>query len=113
MELIIMLLAPFPIGFLVRSRTAAFVTYVALHAFVFTFQSLALVLEWAGGSEAAFGRFPDASTGDVAAYGAVNLVIYAVGLGLVYLGSRLGTRRRARAAGPVALEPDSRSLQAH
>jgi hypothetical protein len=32
-------------------------------------------------------------------------VIYAVGLGLVYLGSRLGARRRARTAGPVALEP--------
>ena len=105
MELVVMVIAPFPIGFFVRSRLAAFVAYIAVHAFVFTFQSLNLLIEWAGGSEEAFGPFPDASTGNVLSYGAVNLVIYAVGLGLVYLGSRLGARRRARTAGPVALEP--------
>ena len=104
MELIVMLLVPFPIGFLLRSRTAAFIAYIALHAFVFTFQSLNLLLEWAGGSQEAFGAFPDASAGDVLSYGIVNLMIYAVGLGLVYLGSRLGSRRRARTTGPVALE---------
>ena len=42
MELIVMLLAPFPIGFFMRNRLAAFVTYIALHGFVFTFQSLSL-----------------------------------------------------------------------
>ena len=39
MELIIMVLAPFPIGFFVRSRMAAFVAFIALHAFVFTFSA--------------------------------------------------------------------------
>jgi len=39
----------------------------------------------------------------VLSYGAVNLVIYGVGLGLVYLGSRLGARRRSRGRA-VALE---------
>jgi hypothetical protein len=105
MELVLMLLAAVPIGFFVRNRTAAFLAYIALHAYVFTFQSLTLLIDWAGGSDRAFGPFPDASTGDVFSYGLVNLAIYAVGLGLVYLGGRLGTRRRARASGPVALDP--------
>jgi hypothetical protein len=104
MELILLVLAPFPIGFLVRSRTAAFIAYVALHGFVFTFQTLNLLLEWAGGSADAFGAaFPKYETAEVVAYGVVNAVIFGVGLGLVYLGSRLGARRRSRRA--VDLEP--------
>ncbi len=104
MELILMLLAPFPIGFLVRNRVVAFLAYIALHAFVFTFQTLMLIVDWAGGSTEAFGAFPHAATTDVLAYGAVNLLIYAAALGLVYLGSRTATRRRRRTTGPVALE---------
>ncbi len=105
MELIITLLAPFPLGYLVRNRTSAFLAYIALHAFVFTFQSLTLLIDWAGGSEQAFGPFPEASTGQVFGYGLINLIIYVAGLGLVYAGSRLRRRRLARAAGPVSLEP--------
>ena len=104
MELIVMVLAPFPIGFFMRNRLAAFVTYIALHGFVFTFQTLNLLLEWIGGSQEAFGTYPKASNANVLSYGAVNLVIFAVGLGLVYLGHRLGARRRARTGGAVALE---------
>ena len=100
-----MLLLPLPIGFLVRNRIGAFLAYIAVHAFVFTFQSLSLLIEWVGGSPAAFGPYPDAASSNVFSYGLVNLVIYAAGLGLVYLGSRLGARRRARAAGPVSLDP--------
>lgn len=103
MELILMVLAPFPIGFFVRNRLAAFVAYVALHSFVFTFQTLNLILEWAGGSPEAFGTYPRSSFGNVLSYGVVNLVIYGVGLGLVYLGSRLAARRRSRERA-VALE---------
>jgi predicted Na+-dependent transporter len=104
MELILVVLAPFPIGFLVRSRTAAFIAYVAAHSFVFTFQTLNLVLEWASGAAGAFGAtFPKYETAEVLAYGVVNLVLFGVGLGLVYLGSRLGSRRRSRRA--VDLEP--------
>jgi hypothetical protein len=47
-ELIIMLLAPFPIGYLIRNRMAAFLAYIALHSFVFTFQSTSLLKEWTG-----------------------------------------------------------------
>jgi predicted Na+-dependent transporter len=103
MELIVMILAPFPLGYLIRHRIVAFVAYTAVHAFVFTFQSLVLVVDWAGGSESAFGPFPDGQTSQVYAYGVVNLVIYAVGLGLVHLGHRVGSRRRADAG--VHLEP--------
>lgn len=102
MELIIMMLAPFPIGYFMRNRLAAFVAYIAIHGFVFTFQTLNLVLEWVGGSQEAFGPYPKASSGNVFSYGAVNLIIFGVGLGLVYLGSRLGSRRRGTSA--VALE---------
>ena len=107
MELVLMILVPFPLGFLVRNRLVAFVAYIAVHAFVFSFQTLNLLLEWIGGSEEAFGPYPAASTGNVVGYGVVNLAIYAVGLGLVYLGHRLGSRRRERRSGAVHLDPMS------
>jgi hypothetical protein len=103
-ELILMLLAPLPIGFFVKNRTAGFIAYLALQAFVFTFQSVELVIAWAGGSTEAFGPFPKADNGEVLAYGVVNLVIYGIGLGLLYLGQRLALRR-SRRAGAVQLDP--------
>lgn len=105
MELILAVLLPFPLGWFVRNQLVAYVAYIAAHAFVFTFQTLTLVLEWAGGDEAAFGPFPDASMGSVTGYAVVNLVIYAAGLGLVHLGHRLSARRRAKATGAVHLDP--------
>ncbi|SFC98426.1 hypothetical protein [Klenkia taihuensis] len=96
MEIIVLLLVPLPLGLLVRHRTAGFVAYTAVHAFVFTFQSLVLVVGWAGGvGRSAFGAFPAADMGEVWAYGAVNLVVYAVGLGLLVAGQRVAGRRRA------------------
>lgn len=91
MELIIMLLAPFPIGYFVRNRMAAYLAYVALHSFVFTFQSTTLLKEWFGGDYSAFVKNP--ATADWS-YGLVNLLIYAAGLGLVALGSWVSARRR-------------------
>jgi len=88
MELLLTVLVPFPLGFAVRNRMAAYIAYIALHAFVFTFQTLNLLIEWVGGSEHAFGTYPDANSSDVWGYGVVNLVIYLVGLGLVALGHR-------------------------
>lgn len=98
MELIVLIVSAFPLGFFVRRRTAAFIAYIAIHSFVFTFQSVELIIEWAGGSSDAFGPYPDADSGQVWAYGAVNLVIFAVGLGLVALGHHLADRRRHRSA---------------
>jgi hypothetical protein len=106
MELIVMILAPFPIGYLVRNRLAAYVVYIAIHAYVFTFQSLVLVLEWARGSQEAFGgSFPHYEMSEVWGYGLLNLLIYLVGLGLVTLGYRLGSKHRARQTESVSLDP--------
>ena len=104
MELILMILIPLPLGLLVRSRMAAFVAYIAIHSFVFTFQTASLILEWINGSTHAFGPYPEFSNEEVWGYGIVNLVIYAVGLGLVALGHRIRSRRAARPAS-VELDP--------
>jgi hypothetical protein len=104
-ELLIAVLVPFPLGFLVKRPIWAYITYIAIHAFVFTFQSLNLLIEWVGGSQEAFGPYPQASAGQVWSYGVVNLVIYLVGLGLVALGSRVrawwGRRSMAVSLDPV------------
>lgn len=96
MELIVMILLPLPLGLFVRKRTAAYIAYIAVHAFAFTFQTAILLMEWADGSTEAFGTFPDHSNEDVWGYGIVNLVIYGIGLGLVTLGYRIRTKRNAR-----------------
>jgi predicted Na+-dependent transporter len=93
MELIVMILVPLPLGFFVRKRIPAFIAYIAIHAYVFTFQTANLLLEWANGSTAAFGSFPDFNNGDVWAYGVINMIIYGVGLWLVEGGHRLRARR--------------------
>jgi hypothetical protein len=52
-----------------------------------------LVIEWVGGSKDAFGPYPKADKPEVWSYGVVNLVIFAVGIGLVLLGHRVAARR--------------------
>ncbi|TQS41235.1 hypothetical protein [Cryptosporangium phraense] len=99
MELILLVLLPLPLGFLVRSRAAAFVAYIAVHSFVFTFQSTSLTLEWVRGSTAAFSA--DGAT--PWPYLIVNAVIYGIGLGLVALGAWLRQRRETRRTTPVDL----------
>ncbi|WP_261555672.1 hypothetical protein [Frankia tisae] len=91
MELITMVLAAFPIGFFIRSRLASYLTYIAVHSFVFSFQSMELTREWTGGDDSAFPKNPHTVAWS---YGAANLLIYAVGLGLVTLGFWLRNRRR-------------------
>ena len=101
MNLIYTILLAFLIGYFIRNRGIAICVYLALEALIFTFQTLNLLLEWAGGSEEAFGgTFPDSSAESVLAYGAVNLVITGIGLGLVVLGRRTATKR-ARSATTV------------
>ena len=73
-----MLPAPFPIGYFIRNRMAAYLAYVALHSFVFTFQSTTLLKEWNGGDYSAFVKNPAAVDWS---YGLVNLLIFAAGLG--------------------------------
>lgn len=97
MNVIYTVLAAFALGFLIRQRAAAVATYLALGALVFGYQTLWLVLEWVGGSTAAFGGpFPASADSQIFGYGAVNLIITAAGVALVLLGVRVGSRRAVR-----------------
>ena len=97
MALILMLLTALPIGFFIRSRPAAYAVYITAELFLFTFQSMGIVLDWVGGeTDALGGPFPDYEMGQYLGYGLVNLVIFGIGLGLVTLGLRLRSRRRTR-----------------
>ncbi|WP_426513749.1 hypothetical protein ACPPVO_25955 [Dactylosporangium sp. McL0621] len=89
-----MLVLPLPIGFFVRRRVAAFVAYVGVHGFVFTFQTAVLLAAWVRGDTSAFPANP--TTADMVPYAVVNAIIFGAGLGLVWLGHRLATRRRDR-----------------
>jgi hypothetical protein len=100
MELIVMLLLALPLGYLVRPRVAAYLVYVGLHSFVFTFQTMTLTKAWVGGNYDAFTKDAEAPEWS---YALVNLVIYAAGLGLVTLGAWLRERRLARRTDAVDL----------
>lgn len=100
MELIVAVLVPFPLGFFVRNRMAAYLAYVAVYSFTFTYQTMELLREWVRGDDAAFPR--DAAS-PAWQYALVNLVIYAAGIGLVTLGHTVRNRRRRKTAQTVDL----------
>jgi hypothetical protein len=89
---IVTILTAFPLGFLLRSRTSAVVAYIAVYGWALTYQGVYLMLmSLHHDADPAFtvGEFPWS-------YGVVTLAIYAVGMGLVFLGHRVGAGRRAR-----------------
>jgi hypothetical protein len=91
---IVTVLFAFPLGFFLRRRLAAYVGYLAVFGYAFSFQNVYLLRSWVqdpGGS--AFPRDADQLPWS---YLLVSGAIYAAGFGLVTLGHRLGTRRRAR-----------------
>lgn len=100
MELILLLVLPLPLGFLIKSRVAAYLVYVGVHSFVFTFQTLTLTRAWVGGNTEAFEQDPNVVPWP---YAVVNLVIYGIGLGLIALGHRLAAGRRAKRSPTVNL----------
>ena len=61
---------------------------------------MSLVREWVGGSTVAFPKDPGAAPWT---YGLVNAIIFAAGLGLVWLGHWLRNHRRAQASQSVDL----------
>jgi hypothetical protein len=97
-----MLVLSLVIGWFVRPRLTACVAYLAAFSLLFTFQSVVLLAEWAGGDQKAFGAFPDGGKAEVWSYGAVNLAVLAVGVGLLTLTGVLASRRRGRG---VVAEP--------
>jgi hypothetical protein len=94
---VVTLLFALPLGYLVRNPVAAYVGYVAVYGWAFTYQAVYLLLSRLDGDHSAFpaGGFP-------LSYGAVTLAIYLVGFGLVTLGRWLRTRR-TRTTEQVAL----------
>jgi hypothetical protein len=107
MNLVFTLIAAFPLGYLVTRRQTALLTYLIVDSFLFTFQTLGVLLTWMSGAtgmggasglgDSPSGPFPiDYSDGELTAYGVVNLVIVLVGIGLILTGSRVRARRTAR-----------------
>jgi len=102
MNLVYTVLLAFPIGFFVRPRGIAVMSYLLAGSYLFSYQSTGLLLDWLGhNSPSAFGPFPDgfpakASSSETIGYGTVNLVITLVGVGLVVLGHRIASSRRAK-----------------
>jgi hypothetical protein len=89
---IVTVLLAFVVGFTMRSRLAANVTYAIAYLWAFTYQTLYLMLDsMGGGSAPAFeaGEFP-------LSYGLVTVAIFGVGFGLVALGHWAAVRRRRR-----------------
>lgn len=101
MIVLLMVVAAFPIGYLVKTRPYALIAFLLAASFLFTFQTLNLLMAWLSGDSTAFGPSPtafpvEADSAEVVAYGVVNLVAVLVGLGLVVLGNTVAARRAAR-----------------
>ena len=106
MNIIYTALLAFALGFLVRQRAVAVAVYLAGGALVFAFQSLNLLIEWTGGSEAAFGGpYPDHETSKVFGYGLFNLVITLIGIGLVMIGAKVAAKRSRHRAALIEATP--------
>jgi hypothetical protein len=101
MVAIITVLFAFPLGYFLRNRTSAYLAYVAIYAYSFTFQTLYLLRSWVGDSAQAFPRDPDELP---LGYLAVTAGIYAVGFLLITAAHRLATKRRTRTTTPVDLD---------
>lgn len=106
MNLSFTLVGALPLGLLVHRRHLAVLTYLLLDSFLFSFQTLNVLLTWmsggkgvGGGSgfgDAPAGSFPISyAHGEVIAYGVVNLLITTAGVGLVLAGARIRARRSA------------------
>jgi len=103
MNIIFTVLVAFPVGFFVKRRGTAVLTYLVLDALLFAFQSVGVLLSWmADNRPVAFGPSPkggfpvEYSNGEYLGYGVVNLVIITVGVGLVLIGAKVAARRTAR-----------------
>ena len=102
MNIIFTILFALPIGFFIKQRGLAIVTYLAIDAILFSFQSVGVILDWmANQGRPAFGPAPEGSfpvtysASEYIGYGVVNLIIITVGVGLVVLGAFLSKRRSA------------------
>jgi hypothetical protein len=97
MNIILTILVGFPLGFLIRSRGHAIVTYVLVDSYLFTFQTAFLIMQWVDGDQHAFGtRGGDWSaerTTMFSSYLVLNGVFVSIGVGLVILGHKVRSRQ--------------------
>ena len=91
MNIIFTILFAFTIGFFVKQRATAILTYLALDAILFTYQTVNVLHD----SWLDQGRV-NVTDSTLAGYGVVNLVIIAIGVGLVVLGTVVSQRRAAK-----------------
>jgi hypothetical protein len=92
MNAIFTVLFAFGIGFFVKQRGLAIVSYLALDAILFTMQTVNVLHDsWLDDQ----GRVTF-TNGDSLAYCGINIVITAVGVALVLLGTAVAQRRAAR-----------------
>jgi hypothetical protein len=104
MNLVFTILAAFPLGFFLARRQTARLSYLIVGSFLFTWQSLSVLLTWMSGGDglggaSGLGSSPSGQlplsydNGELVAYGVVNAIITLAGVGLVLLGSRVRARR--------------------
>lgn len=102
MNLIYTILIALPLGYFVKTRSTAVLAYLLAGSYLFSYQNTIVLLDWFGhNSPSAFGPFPDdfpakASGSETLFDGVVNLVITAVGIGLVILGHWFAARRQTK-----------------
>jgi hypothetical protein len=92
---IVTVLFAFPLGYFLKNRLAAYVAYIAIFGYSFTFQTLYLLRSWVGDNTQAFSADPDKVPLD---YLAVTTGIYVIGFGLITLAHRVAAKRRNRTA---------------
>lgn len=104
------------VGMFVRSRLLGAVLYLSIQAFVFTFQTLMVLLIWMAGiggpfgGNGAFGAAPTGfpipfSEGDVWIYGLLNVAVLLVGTALTVGIISLRAKRRTRADSLMKAQP--------
>ncbi len=89
MNIIFTILFAFTIGFFVKERGLAILTYLTLDAILFTYQTVNVLHDsWLDSQ----GRV-SVTNRTLAGYGVVNVVIIVIGVALVVLGSVVAQRR--------------------
>ena len=96
MNIIVAPLAAVVIGLFVRSRFHGILLYLTIQSLFFTFQTLTVLLAWMSGEggfggatdQGAFGPAPTElpltfSEGEMLSYGAVNLALICIGIGIL------------------------------
>lgn len=94
-----------PLGFLIRNRVAAYVSYAVVFAHLYTFQTALLVMQWTNGATDAFPASDSHDLlGNSVGYLSFTSVVGAAGFGLLTLGIWLRGRLRRRAGNEVRLD---------